>query len=204
MPEFNRLQLGAGDVTRLPVAAAEIFLRPGWVHLGDKQDLPVEWQGRLTEWFWHPGDKLPFEDESFDFVFSEHLFEHLNPPDAAELFGECRRVMRMGAVIRTAVPDADLRPEPEPLDYCGWGRVPVWTDARRHKARWNVYFLSWVLELSGFVPVPISHYDAEGNRVEEDPRFYVDNASRHRDLEMCRSLAYVKRRDSLIVDGVKT
>lgn len=203
MAEYNRLQLGAGDVTRLPEAAAEVFLRPGWVHLGDKQELPPAWKGRLTPWFWHSGDALPFPDDHFDFIFSEHVLEHLNPPDAAELLGKCYRIMKPGAIIRTVVPDADLRPEPEPLDYLGIERIMSWTDKRRHKTRWNVYFLSWVLETVSFRAVPLHYYNREGEVVERNPTGIYPRLEPRCDVEMCRSLAYVKRRDSLIVDGIK-
>ncbi len=40
--------------------------------------------------------RFPFEDESFDFVFSNSLFTHLLPADTAHYIGEIGRVLRPG------------------------------------------------------------------------------------------------------------
>jgi predicted SAM-dependent methyltransferase len=48
---------------------------------------------------------LPFADSSFDFVFSEHLIEHIPFPAGCALLRECHRVLRPGGRIRIATPD---------------------------------------------------------------------------------------------------
>lgn len=40
--------------------------------------------------------RFPFEDESFDFVFSNSLFTHLPPDDARHYFNEIGRVLKAG------------------------------------------------------------------------------------------------------------
>lgn len=51
---------------------------------------------------------MPFPDGSVQGLFSEHFFEHLRYPEEAGLFlRECRRVMRLGAVLRIIVPDGE-------------------------------------------------------------------------------------------------
>ncbi|NKB57952.1 MAG: methyltransferase domain-containing protein [Alphaproteobacteria bacterium] len=48
---------------------------------------------------------LPFEDETFDYVASEHFIEHMNLSDGIRLLGECFRIMKPGARLRLATPD---------------------------------------------------------------------------------------------------
>ncbi len=60
----------------------------------------------------HPGEiyhdlrePLPYEDESVDFIFSEHFIEHLTRDEGILLLKECYRVMKRGAVIRFSQPN---------------------------------------------------------------------------------------------------
>lgn len=48
---------------------------------------------------------FPFEAGSFQFVFSEHMIEHVSYTGGARMLGECYRTMRPGGVIRVTTPD---------------------------------------------------------------------------------------------------
>ena len=48
---------------------------------------------------------LPFDDNTFYGVFSEHTIEHLYPSDALNLFREVYRVLKKGGVFRVVTPD---------------------------------------------------------------------------------------------------
>ncbi len=48
---------------------------------------------------------LPFPDGSFDYIFSEHLIEHVPYPQGCKLLAECRRVLKPGGKIRLATLD---------------------------------------------------------------------------------------------------
>jgi predicted SAM-dependent methyltransferase len=48
---------------------------------------------------------LPFPDDSFDFIFSEHMIEHIPIAAAQKLCSECARILRPGGVLRLATPD---------------------------------------------------------------------------------------------------
>lgn len=48
---------------------------------------------------------LPFPDESFDFIFAEHLIEHLDYLHGLRCISECRRVLKPGGVLRMATPN---------------------------------------------------------------------------------------------------
>jgi predicted SAM-dependent methyltransferase len=48
---------------------------------------------------------FPFPDHSFDFVFSEHMIEHIPFAAGLEMLRECRRVLKPCGVVRTATPN---------------------------------------------------------------------------------------------------
>lgn len=52
-------------------------------------------------------ETLPFEDQSIDFVFSEHMIEHINYKDALFMLGECYRVLKLNGRIRVATPNLE-------------------------------------------------------------------------------------------------
>ena len=60
--------------------------------------------------------RLPFEDETFQYVFSEHFIEHLPFADGLKFFKEAHRVLKRGGVLRTATPDLDFLCELKNLD----------------------------------------------------------------------------------------
>lgn len=48
---------------------------------------------------------FPFSDETFDFVFSEHMIEHISYPHGLTMLSECFRVLKRGGRIRLSTPD---------------------------------------------------------------------------------------------------
>ena len=52
--------------------------------------------------------RFPFEDASFQFVNSEHIFEHLTFEDSCNMLAECYRVLRPGGIMRMAIPYFDF------------------------------------------------------------------------------------------------
>jgi predicted SAM-dependent methyltransferase len=49
----------------------------------------------------HP---LPFESNSVDFIFAEHVFEHVPPAAGLGFLDECFRILKSGGRIRLCVP----------------------------------------------------------------------------------------------------
>ena len=49
--------------------------------------------------------RFPLPDESFQYVFSEHMFEHVSWEDGIALLRECYRVLALGGRVRTVTPD---------------------------------------------------------------------------------------------------
>ena len=153
--------------------------------------------------YYRRGDSLPFDDSSISFIYSEHFFEHLFQDEALSLFRECRRILRPFGVIRTCVPDSDLRTyePPEPEGYPD-SNLPM-THSDKHKTRWSVYSLSEALREAGMEPVPLRYCDREGAYIRTDPQDIRDSYEHCTDGEMIFELGYVMRPDSLIVDGIK-
>ena len=47
------------------------------------------------------------DDEAVDFIYHEHLFEHLDRRSGRRVIQECRRVLKKGGTMRIAMPDLD-------------------------------------------------------------------------------------------------
>jgi SAM-dependent methyltransferase len=87
----RKLQLGAGGH---PVE--------GWLNT-DLHDY-----GRPTELVYLDVRKpFPLPDASFDFVYSEHMLEHLTYDEGQRCLRECLRVLRPGGTIRIATPSLE-------------------------------------------------------------------------------------------------
>lgn len=50
---------------------------------------------------------LPYSEQIVDGVYSEHFFEHLTQAEGLGFLRECRRVLKLGGVVRVAMPDLD-------------------------------------------------------------------------------------------------
>jgi predicted SAM-dependent methyltransferase len=153
-------------------------------------------------WYYRRGQQLPYPDRMFTYVFSEHFFEHLFLDEAVDLLRECRRVMTEGGVIRTCVPDADLRTyePPEPIGFPD--RRMSFSHPSKHKTRWNVYALCEALRMADLQPIPLTYCDRDGRYCEYDPRDLEANYSGCSDREVVFSMSHVYHKRSLIVDGI--
>ena len=49
--------------------------------------------------------RLPFPDNSLDYIFTEHMFEHICYQDGGRLLKEAHRILKPGGRIRIATPD---------------------------------------------------------------------------------------------------
>jgi SAM-dependent methyltransferase len=52
-------------------------------------------------------EKFPLPDREFDYVFSEHMIEHINYSDGLFMLSECFRILKSGGKIRIATPDIE-------------------------------------------------------------------------------------------------
>lgn len=81
------------------------------LHLGAGNN---ELEGWLNTDLFPPYDSLmhldaskpfPFADATFDFVFSEHMIEHISYADGLTMLNECHRVLKPGGLVRISTPD---------------------------------------------------------------------------------------------------
>lgn len=149
------------------------------------------------------GDRLEFPEAAFSFAFSEHFFEHLFLDQSIALLKECHRILQPGAVIRTVVPDADLRTYTR-AEAPGYpSRHMPWTHHQKHKSRWNVYSLSEALRVAGFRPRPVVYCTKEGDFINDLPTWESVDYTDCPDREFLPHLEYIRRLPSLVVDGIK-
>lgn len=48
---------------------------------------------------------LPFNNEEFDYIFSEHMIEHIAYPQGMKMLSECHRILKRNGKIRLSTPD---------------------------------------------------------------------------------------------------
>jgi predicted SAM-dependent methyltransferase len=82
-----RLHLGAGR-----------NVLPGWLNTDYLGHFPACLRLDVRKHF-------PFPDGTFQYVFSEHMIEHLSYDGGLHMLGECFRVLRPSGVIRVETPD---------------------------------------------------------------------------------------------------
>jgi predicted SAM-dependent methyltransferase len=67
----------------------------------------VDLDGPPEVFHWDCRRGMPFDDESVDAIFAEHVFEHFDPVTGAKFLSECYRCLRTGGgLVRIVVPDA--------------------------------------------------------------------------------------------------
>jgi predicted SAM-dependent methyltransferase len=133
--------------------------KQGWVN--------VDLVGAPADLFWDLSLKLPLPENGVDGIFHEHLIEHLPNSKAEALTEECYRVLKPGAALRIAVPDAGLCLR----SYAGTAD-PDWAESQPtpmlavealfylngHVAMYDAAKLTRLLSLSGFREVQECEY----------------------------------------------
>jgi SAM-dependent methyltransferase len=51
--------------------------------------------------------KLPFDDDSIDCIFAEHVIEHVTPHEAYNFIENCHTILKMGGILRVCVPSVN-------------------------------------------------------------------------------------------------
>lgn len=92
--------MSSGGVTglRLNIGCGDVYF-DGWVNIdrdSPKADLKMDIRAAL-----------PYEDNGVDFIYNEHLIEHLTVQEGVAVLSEFYRVLKPGGVLRIATPDLD-------------------------------------------------------------------------------------------------
>lgn len=72
----------------------------GWLNV----DIWVGFEGVA---FMDATKPFPLSDNSFDYIFSEHMIEHISLDEADFMLKECSRILKKGGKIRVATPALD-------------------------------------------------------------------------------------------------
>lgn len=186
-----RVQIGAGPNNQ-----------PGWLNT-DIEPGPQQAYLDATK-------PLPFDEGSIDYIFSEHVVEHLFYSDGLKFFKEAHRVLRPGGKIRTVTPNlmklvALLDPETVEKQGHYIARKLAWEDWERtvdpgaiivnnemhwfgHRCIYTPKLLRAALEEAGFTD--IRQYvagetsDPTFTEVEQRPR------QEHRDVNAYEAMAF--------------
>lgn len=87
------------EVKKMQIGSGANFLE-GWLNTDLNYDDKVA--------FLDAGLKFPIEAETFDCVYSEHLFEHLKVEQQINMLEESYRILKIGGVMRIATPTLDF------------------------------------------------------------------------------------------------
>lgn len=74
-----------------------------WVNIDNNSDENIE----KLDLNWDLRNPLPYKDNSVDFIFNEHFFEHLEVEEALKSMKDFRRVLKQGGIMRIAMPDLE-------------------------------------------------------------------------------------------------
>ena len=107
-----RLQLGCGS-----------NILPNWINT-DAEARPGVEALDFTK-------RLPFHDATIDAVFCEHTIEHVTKPEAVQMMGEVRRVLRPGGAFRVVTPSLEK--------ICRLAIHPATGEAQRYLAFFRTY-----------------------------------------------------------------
>lgn len=88
----------SGEKTRKLHIGSGIHPLSGWLN----SDYEPSSEGVL---FLDATELFPFEDASLDYIFSEHMIEHIPYAAGIHMLGECLRVLKRGGKIRISTPD---------------------------------------------------------------------------------------------------
>lgn len=85
---MHNLELGAGNTRRSGFFTVDLSL---------SADFPYDLRAGL-----------PFQKNSIDFIYGEHVLEHFSIQDLLNLLKECYRVLKPGGRLSVVVPDASI------------------------------------------------------------------------------------------------
>ncbi|HWU56059.1 MAG TPA: class I SAM-dependent methyltransferase [Rhizomicrobium sp.] len=89
----------AADRKGLNLGAGPLWRRPGWTTIDHKHNW---WRRADTAW------RLSFSAQSFDWVFSSHMLEHIPHFKIDAVLKECNRVLKPGGKIRLVCPNLEV------------------------------------------------------------------------------------------------
>jgi len=111
--------------------------------------------------------RLPYDDNSVDFVFIEHCVEHISGPQVLGFFEEVYRILKHGGVFRLCIPVLDHLKRDHAKDIIrGHGHLTIWSRELTPMVLWAAGFPDDAIIESEFKPQTDGHHRVIG--VEKD------------------------------------
>lgn len=109
---------------------------------------------------------LPLHDNTVDFIYSSHFFEHIFKDDAANLLKACAKALKPGGIIRISIPDLAYA-----VSLYGLGKKTQMLEdyffvsgkgsyLSRHKYMYDFDLIKATLEKAGFSQISRCEYRA--------------------------------------------
>jgi len=113
---YRKLERERANAKRCAVAKQALsgFVRPYCLHLGCGKVHLDGWvnvdldDGKAVDITLDVTWPLPMEDGSCEFIYSEHMLEHLTAEQGVAFLKECYRLLAAGGTLRIAMPSLDL------------------------------------------------------------------------------------------------
>lgn len=87
------------EVKKMQIGCGSNFLK-GWLNTD------LNYNDKVA--FLDAGAKFPVESDTFDYVYSEHLFEHLKLEQQLNMLVESYRILKKGGIMRIATPSLEF------------------------------------------------------------------------------------------------
>lgn len=137
-----------GDKVQLHLGCDKRFL-PGFIHIDLAKFKHID--------YCHDVRQLPmFDDDSVDLIYASHVLEYFDRIEVREVLGEWHRILKVGGLLRLAVPDFQALIKGYELygldKILGplYGRMAVGRKKIYHKTVYDLESLKTVLEECGF------------------------------------------------------
>ena len=96
-PSLIKSYLNNNSSRKLHIGAGDNFLQ-GWLNTD------IHYRYKKVA-FLNAARVFPFEDNTFDYIFSEHQIEHITYPQAKFMLNECFRILKPNGKIRISTPN---------------------------------------------------------------------------------------------------
>ena len=95
-----RRYLAQSETKKLHIGCGKNVL-PGWLNMDALPLLP-------DVLYFDAARRFFFQDEAFDYIFSEHMIEHISYHHSLNMLAECQRVLKPLGKIRISTPDLNF------------------------------------------------------------------------------------------------
>jgi predicted SAM-dependent methyltransferase len=102
LAKIKKLLIGRKSPVKLNLGCGTDY-KTGWINIDNNSDNNIE----KLDLNWDLRNPLPFDDNSVNFIFNEHFFEHLTVEEGQICMKDFMRVLRPGGVMRIAMPDLE-------------------------------------------------------------------------------------------------